>query len=255
MLASEVPGALATPLILAPLPRWHCRLQTGATPTIAQLNANDLTALNYALTLERLEAAYYNTFQDRFSAANFTSAFGAAGAGIRTYFDLIKFHENAHVDALVATIQGRGGVAVPACTYNFASVTNVTQYVATAAVLENTGVSAYDGAVNTIYDKGLQQTAATIATVEARHAAYLNLITNGTAVGTADGVPFPVSFDTPIAPPSIVAAISPFIVACPYNITVPTTMIITPTSGADRHLAAVSATLLAAAVTVMATLL
>jgi len=163
-------------------------------------------------------------------------------------------NENAHVDALVATIQGLSGTPVPACTYNFASVTNVTQYVVVAAVLENTGVSAYDGAINTIYDKGLQQTAATIATVEARHASYLNLITNGTAVGTANGVPFPLSFDVPLPPRTIVTAITPYLVSCPYNVTVPTSIVVTPSSGADRLLVATTALGIAAVAAVLAVL-
>jgi rubrerythrin len=224
--------------------------QAAQNPTNAQLAANDLVALNYALTLERLEAAYYNTFQPVYSAANFTSAFGSAGAGIRSYFDLIRAHENAHVDTLVSAITARGGTAVPACAYTFAGVTNVTQYVQVAAVLENTGVKAYDGAINTINDKGLQTVAATIATVEARHAAYLNLIANGTAVGAMDGVPFPAAFDEAVAPTAIVAAVSPFIVSCPYNITTPRVLTVDPsrTSGSGARGLAASLAVTAAAV-------
>ena len=55
----------------------------------------------------------------------------------------------------------------------------------------------------------LRQTAATIATVEARHAAYLNLIENIT--------PFPDSFDTALTPIKIIGKIKPFIVSCPYD--------------------------------------
>jgi len=56
-----------------------------------------------------------------------------------------------------------------------------------AAVLENTGVSAYDGAISRIDDADLLTTGARIATVEARHASYLNLL-NGDD-------PFPEAFD------------------------------------------------------------
>ena len=45
-----------------------------------------------------------------------------------------------------------------------------------AEFLENTGVSAYDGAIAYIKAAKLQTAGATIATVEARHASYLNLI-------------------------------------------------------------------------------
>jgi len=179
-------------------------LPSGQVYDAQQLSENDLTALNYALTLEHLEATFYTSFQ-----ANFTSAdFDAAGLPAGTYdmLTLIQSHEVAHVNALVATINGRGGSAVAACTYNF-PVTNVSSYLTVAALLENTGVTAYDGAIADITDNGLQQIAATIATVEARHASFLNLITGA--------VPFPAVTDTAAAPNSIISAVSAFIVSCP----------------------------------------
>ena len=80
------------------------------------------------------------------------------------------------------------------------------QFLAIAKVLEDTGVSAYDGAVKLIRDPGLLTAAATIATVEARHAAYLRLITGD--------IPFPAAFDTAKTMQEILAAVDPFIVSC-----------------------------------------
>ena len=57
--------------------------------------------------------------------------------------------------------------------------------------LENVGVSAYDGALAFLTSAQLQTTGATIATVEARHASYLNLLNNM--------IPFPNAFDMPEA--------------------------------------------------------
>jgi len=55
------------------------------------------------------------------------------------------------------------------------------------------------------------QAGAQIATVEARHASYLNLI-NGDS-------PFPTAFDEGKKPSEIFAAAKPFIVSCPDEVT------------------------------------
>lgn len=193
--------------------------------TAAQ-QANDITALNYALTLEHLEAAFYNFAAAKFSQADFTAA------GYPSYYyqysTIIQGHENTHVSALTAVIQSRGATAVPACTYNFGIVTDVDAYFAVAKLLENTGVSAYDGAANAITDTVLQQVAATIVTVEARHAAFLNLANNVSA--------FPADFDTAVSPSAIITAVlaTGLITACPYTpvgpVVITPALLATPTS-------------------------
>lgn len=176
--------------------------------------SNDLIALNYALTLEHFEAAFYNYSLNRFTSADFTAA--GLPASYYTASQTIGDHERAHVTALIATINGRqANTAVPQCSYNFSSISNVTQYLATARLLETTGVQAYAGAVNTITDTALQQVAATIATVEARHSAYLNSITGLS--------PFPVDRDPATAPADIIAAVlaTGLVTSCPYTIQYP----------------------------------
>ena len=86
---------------------------------------------------------------------------------------------------LQRVIRDLGGRPVPESTYNFneTAFTSIGKFVAVARFLENTGVTAYDGAIAHIKAATLQTAGATIATVEARHASYLNLI-NG-------DVPFP----------------------------------------------------------------
>ncbi len=104
---------------------------------------NDIAILNYALVLEQLEANFYATFQANFTAQDFLAANYTQET--YTYFNLIYSHEQAHVRILTSVISQLGGTPVTACTYNFASVTDVTSYVAVARVLENTGTMAYDG--------------------------------------------------------------------------------------------------------------
>ena len=193
---------------------------SGNTYTAADA-ANDLLVLNYALILENLESAFYNESNALFSAADFT----AAGYNYSTYsyFEIIQLNEAIHVATLRAVISGRGGVPNPPCKYTF-PLTDVASYLAAAQVFENTGVSAYDGAVNGIADTNLQQVAATIATVEARHAAFINQL-NGIS-------PFPAPADTALLPATVAAAVSAYQV-CPFTPVLPTlpAALQEPTSG------------------------
>ena len=194
-------SALATKIMTA---------QTSVTPpTAAQ---TDLDILNYALALENLEAAYYNLYVGKYTASdyagsNFTPIFGTKINGnIVSYIGAIRDHENTHVSALQSTIKSLGGIPVAPCTYSF-GVNNVNDFLMTAMALENTGVMAYDGALAMITNLDVRQAAATIATVEARHASYLNVL-NG-------ALPFPSAFDTPKAKADILAIAGQFITSCP----------------------------------------
>ena len=172
----------------------------------------DISILNYALALENLEAAFYNQGLARFSASDFNTASFANLLGTKivskayTSFQNIRDTENTHVATLNSVIKSLGGKPAAPCTYNFGYKT-IDDFVKTAAALENTGVSAYDGAVAMLQDSGLKTAAATIATVEARHASFLNLL-NG-------AIPFPDAFDTPKSMADILAIAGQFIIACP----------------------------------------
>ena len=122
---------------------------------------------------------------------------------------------------------------MPNCTYSFPVVT-IFDYIRVAALLENTGVSAYDGAANGITDTALQQVAATIATVEARHAAVLNQL-NGMS-------PFPTVNDTALPPSVVVAAASAF-QSCPFTPVLP---VVAPLQVPSPALLSVSAPTVAA---------
>ncbi len=158
---------------------------------------SDVDILNYALVLERLEYEFYRKNLQRFSEQQIEGAsiFEGFGNEVRSQiYDnlvLIRNHEKTHVETLKSVIKSLGGTPVGDSEYDF-GVTSVKDFVATAQVLEDTGVMAYDGAIAYIHRPGLQTASATIATVEARHAAYLRLL-NGE-------VPFPEPFDEPKAP-------------------------------------------------------
>ncbi len=165
----------------------------------------DIAILNFALTLEHLEYAFY---REALGSSGFAKKDFQGYLDPNLYARLldIRDHEDTHVDALSATILGLGGDPVEELCYDFGYDT-AREFLGVAQALENTGVSAYDGAIAGITDPALQTTGATIATVEARHAGYLNLINRTN--------PFPAAFDTPLTMDEVLAIAGPFIVACP----------------------------------------
>lgn len=159
---------------------------------------SDIDVLNYALTLEHLEAAFYQ------ASGDYDLGTDAFGNSINEWATVIGEHETAHVDTLTQVITDLGGEPVMAAEYDF-GVTDAQSFLATAAIMENLGVSAYDGAGQFIQDAGLLTAAGSIVAVEARHAAYLNLITGAQ--------PFPSAFETPMTPDEVLSAAGPFIVS------------------------------------------
>lgn len=167
----------------------------------AQELTSDVDVLNYALTLEHLEHAFYRDGIGLFD-------FGTDGfnQSINDNMAAIRDHEAAHVVTLTDVITSLGGTPVAEATYNFQDAyASVAGFLATSAALENTGVSAYDGAAQFISDAGLLTAAGSIVAVEARHASYVNLIVNE--------VPFPAAFETPLTPEEVLEIAGPFIAA------------------------------------------
>ena len=187
-------------------------------PEAAAALANDIAILNFALTLENTDSTFFSSFLAAFPATTSVSAqftvddFTAAGFNATVYAALTQLaqEELNHAAILSVTVAALGGTPAPKCTYNFSSVTSVVDYLTVGQLFENTGTSAYDGGINAITNSTLQEATATIATVEARHASYLNQL-----LGV---VPFaPSGFDTALTPLEVYAIIAPFIVSCPNN--------------------------------------
>jgi hypothetical protein len=160
----------------------------------------DLAILNYALTLEYLESAFYQE----------AVASGAVTGAPLAFAKLVAGHEAAHVKALKSTIKGLGGKAVAKPGFDFQGTTrDQAKFIGTAFVLENTGVHAYLGQAGRLKSKALLAAAASIVTVEARHASAIALIqavdpyadqSKGSV--TPDG-----AFDTPLSMKQILKAV------------------------------------------------
>jgi hypothetical protein len=152
----------------------------------------DLDILNFALTLEYLEAAFYKE--------------GLAKAGLsgdaKKLATEIGDHETQHVDALTATIKKLGGkpVQAPGVTFPFKDQKS---FLKLAQVFEDTGVSAYNGAAPMISSKEVLGAAGSIVQVEARHAAAIRFL-NGDD-------PAPAAFDPTLSEKQVLKAVKPFL--------------------------------------------
>jgi hypothetical protein len=158
--------------------------------------------LNYALTLEHLEYAFYRDGLQQFSAEDFMAA--GYATNVYEWFGIIRDHELEHVDTITTVITDLGGEPVAEAEYDF-GYADLAGFIGVAQVLENTGVSAYQGAAQFLIDEDELLTAAlTIHGVEARHAAYLN--------GLQGESPFPDAVNPTLTPDEVLAAAGPFIV-------------------------------------------
>jgi len=165
----------------------------GVLPAIAGAATpkSDVAILNFALTLEELEAAFYTeaTRKNRFQGKP------------RQFAQVVGAHERAHVAFLRKAL---GGAAVKKPRFDFKGTTeNSSKFLATAKVLEETGVSAYLGQTPLIKSKGVLAAAGSILTVEARHAAWVRDILGGTGGNN----PAPRAFDAPRSKAKILAAV------------------------------------------------
>ncbi|MGI8711853.1 MAG: ferritin-like domain-containing protein [Solirubrobacteraceae bacterium] len=155
--------------------------------------SSDLAILNFALTLEYLEADFYQ------SKGKSVGLSGQAKSIAKSFGE----EEAAHVAALTKAITASGGKPVKKPTFAF-PVTNQASFLKLAYVLENTGVGAYNGAGPALKSKALLAAAGSIVQVEARHAATIGLLTNMSL--TPNG-----AFDKPLSSKQVLAKAGPLI--------------------------------------------
>jgi rubrerythrin len=162
--------------------------------TSSQFGEGDLGIVNYALTLEYLETAFYND---------------VAKSGLFKGDDLaliksIADTEQQHVDALTATAKQLGGkpAAAPKAEFPLDDAMSVLKL---AATVENLGAAAYLGQAANIESPDILAAALSIHSVEGRHAAVLNVLTGESP--TPDG-----AFAKGADMQTVLDAVQPFLV-------------------------------------------
>ena len=149
--------------------------------------AQDVKVLNFALTLEYLEAEFYAQARSG----------GALSGELRDFARVVGTHEAQHV-AFLKKALGAKAVAEP--TFDFKGTTeDAAKFQATAIVLEDTGVAAYNGQGANV-TKPTLAAAASIVSVEARHAAWIRDI--------AGQNPAPAAFDASKTQAQILSAVT-----------------------------------------------
>jgi rubrerythrin len=135
-----------------------------AMGAVTRATAGDVDILNFALTLEYLEAAFYAE----------AVSMGKLKGESKMFAMVVAKDEDAHVTFLKGAL---GSKAVKKPKFDFQGTTaKQATFLQTAMALEDTGVSAYAGAAPMIANKKTLAAALSVHSVEARHAAWVRQI-------------------------------------------------------------------------------
>lgn len=169
--------------------------QPAQDPAIAQFGEGDLGIANYALTLEYLEADFYDKAIEsgllKGQALELAKKFGDS--------------EQQHVTALENMIKQAGGKAAAKPETKF-PLESQDEILDLAYNVENVGAAAYFGQADKIASKEILAAALSIHTVEARHAAALGQVLGKPIL--PDG-----AFAKPASAEKVLADVKPFIVS------------------------------------------
>ena len=168
--------------------------KSGSSET-EQFGKGDIGILNYALTLEYLETAFY---ADVVKSGLFK---GAELAAIKKF----GAEEAEHVTALTAAVKSLGGKPAPEPKAEF-PLESAKSVLELAGTVENLGAAAYLGQAGNIESPEVLASALAIHSVEGRHAAALNTLL-GTSI-TPDG-----AFAKPADAKTVLKSVEPFIVS------------------------------------------
>jgi hypothetical protein len=152
-------------------------LGVGAAPARAATDHRDDAILNYALTLEYIQAAFYTEVE----------RMGVLSGGLAKQAHVVGEHERAHVKAFRKVL---GAKAVKRPRFDFRGATESPErFRRTAVAFEDLAVAAYKGQAPLIQRRAYLVPALAIHTVEARHAAWIRRLAGVT--------PAPDAFDEP----------------------------------------------------------
>jgi hypothetical protein len=166
--------------------------------------ANDTGILNYAYALEQLEAAFYAT-------ALTSPGYDALSTAEKEAFSDLQKHEVIHRELLR---QALGPAAIPSIAFSATTIASLiadrATLLATSQLLEDTGVSAYNGAAKYLTGGANLLLAGKIVSVEARHAAAIRDIRDGTngTLFAGDDVVTAAGLDVKAEPSTVIASVA-----------------------------------------------
>jgi len=161
---------------------------------IAQGDGGDVDILNFALTLEFLEEAFYKQAVKEVKLSK----------DVKPIAEQILDDESKHVDFLKEAISGAGAEPTKAPKVDFGNAfKSEKSFLKLAQTFEDTGVSAYNGAAPQIQDKKILGAAGTIVQIEGRHAALIRFLRGEDIT--------PSAFDKPLEMEEVLEAVKPFV--------------------------------------------
>ena len=160
--------------------------------SLAAVSADDLQILGFALQLEQVEVAFYK-------AAVARAGLSGNARKLATEFGS---HESDHADVLGKLITQLGGKPAAAPKTKF-GLTDEASFLKLAVQLEDTGVSAYDGAASSVSSPDILSAFGEIAQTEARHSAALRMM--------AGQDPAPDAFEKAQTPQQVQSSVQPFL--------------------------------------------
>lgn len=155
-----------------------------ATPaSAASSKAGDVSILNFALTLEELQAAFYTEVERN----------KVLSGGLKRQAETVGAVERAHVKALRSAL---GSAAVARPHFDFGGATEGSDaFRKTAVAFEDLAVAAYKGQAPKISSRAYLASALAIHSVEAKHAAWIRRLAGRSPVSGP--------FDEPLTRPAV----------------------------------------------------
>jgi rubrerythrin len=148
-------------------------LADAAPASAAQGRREDEAILNYALSLEYLQADFY-TEVERLRTLE---------GRLKHQADVVGAHERAHVDAFRRTL-GSGAIAKPR--FDFRGATEQpAAFRRTAVAFEDLAVAAYKGQAPRLRSRAFLASALAVHAVEARHAAWIRRLAGAEPAASA----------------------------------------------------------------------